>query len=73
MERVKVEGELSSCPKCGAGGGFHVGFRRPGPGPERKLEVVLLCPACRFRFTVGEFLIPDGEPRPFDPTLDGGQ
>jgi hypothetical protein len=73
MDRVKVEGELSSCPKCGTGGGFHVAFRRPGPVPERKLEVVLLCPACRFRFTVGEFLLPDGERRPFDPTLDGGQ
>jgi hypothetical protein len=73
MERIRVEGELSSCPKCGAGGGFHVAFRRPGTVPERKLEVVLLCPACRFRFTVGEFLLPDGEPRPFDPTLDGGQ
>ena len=73
MERVRVDGELSTCPKCGAGGGFHVGFRRQGLAPERKLEVVLLCPACRFRFTVGEFLLPDGEPRPFDPTLDGGQ
>ena len=71
MDRVRVEGELSSCPKCGGGGGFHVGLRRPAP--ERRLDVFLLCPACRFRFTVGEFLIPDGEPRPFDPTLDGGQ
>ena len=73
MDSVKVDKELSSCPKCGAGGGFHVGFRRAGGWPGGKLEVVLLCPACRFRFTVGEFLLPDGEPRPFDPTLDGGQ
>jgi hypothetical protein len=73
MEQIKVEGELSACPKCGGGGGFHVGFRRAVEALERKLEVVLLCPACRFRFTVGEFLLPDGEPRPFDPTLDAGQ
>ena len=67
--RVHVEGELSSCPKCGADGGFHVAFRRV----ERMFEAFLVCPSCHFRFTVGEFLLPDGEPRPFDPTLDGGQ
>ena len=66
--RVHVEGELSSCPKCGAGGGFHVAFRRV----ERKFEAVLMCPSCHFRFTVGEFLIPDGEPRPYDPSIDSG-
>jgi C4-type Zn-finger protein len=73
MERVKFEGELSSCPECGAGGGFHVAFRNAGPRSTGKLEVVLVCPSCRYRFTVGEFLLPDGEPRPFDPSLDGGQ
>ncbi|HEX9204645.1 MAG TPA: hypothetical protein VF853_01835 [Candidatus Deferrimicrobiaceae bacterium] len=77
-ERVKIEGELSSCPKCGAGGGFHVAFRNAVPRSAGKLEagkleVVLVCPSCRYRFTVGEFLLPDGKPRPFDPSLDGGQ
>jgi predicted RNA-binding Zn-ribbon protein involved in translation (DUF1610 family) len=66
--RVNVGGELSSCPKCGAGRGFHVAFRRV----ERKLEAVLVCPSCGFRFTVGDFLIPDGEPRPHDPSIDSG-
>jgi DNA-directed RNA polymerase subunit M/transcription elongation factor TFIIS len=73
VDRVKVEGELSSCPKCGGERGFHVAFRsRSGKG-ERTLDVFLVCPHCGFQFTVGEFLLPDGEPRPFDPTLDGGQ
>ena len=72
MERVRVEGELSSCPKCGAGGGFHVAFRRVGGKPERRLEVILVCPSCGFRFTAGDFQIPDGEPRPFDPSIDSG-
>lgn len=67
-ERVAVDGELSSCPKCLGGGGFHVAFRKRAGG----FEVHLLCPSCRFRFTVGEFLIPDGEPRGYDPTIDDG-
>jgi predicted RNA-binding Zn-ribbon protein involved in translation (DUF1610 family) len=70
MERMPVEGELSSCPECGAEGGFHVAFRRVGPKTDRKLAVILVCPACGHRFTVGEFLIPDGEPRPYDPSID---
>ena len=68
IDRVDVEGDLSSCPKCGAGGGFHVSFRKA----ERSLEVVLVCPSCGYRFAVGEFLIPDGKPRPFDPSIDSG-
>jgi predicted Zn-ribbon and HTH transcriptional regulator len=68
FDRVDVEGELSSCPKCRAGGGFHVSFRRV----ERRLEVVLVCPSCGYRFAAGEFLIPDGSPRPFDPSIDSG-
>jgi hypothetical protein len=67
-ERVNVQEELSVCPKCGGGGGFHVSFRKLAGG----FEVVLVCPSCRFRFTVGEFLIPDGEPRAYDPTIDDG-
>ena len=73
MERVPVEEELSSCPKCGGGGGFHVTFRRVGGPSARKLEVTLVCPSCRYRFAVGDFRIADGEPRPFDPEIDGGQ
>jgi len=68
FDRVDVEEELSSCPKCGAGGGFHVSFRRV----ERRLEVVLVCPSCRYRFAAGNFLIPDGSQRPFDPSIDSG-
>ena len=65
---VRVEGELTSCPKCGADRGFHVAFRRV----ERMFEAVMVCPSCGFRFTVGDFLIPDGEPRPHDPSIDSG-
>jgi len=68
FDRIDVEGDLSSCPECGAGRGFHVSFRRV----ERRLEVVLVCPSCGYRFAVGEFLIPDGSARPFDPSIDSG-
>jgi len=71
--RVKVEGELFSCPKCGGEGGFHVGFRKGTGMRERTLEVILVCPHCGFRFTVGGgLLIPSGDPRPFDPSIDSG-
>jgi hypothetical protein len=73
MERVKVDEELSSCPKCGMGGGFHLTFHRVGGASAGKLEVALMCPSCRHRFTVGDFRIPDGEPRSFDPAIDEGQ
>jgi len=69
-DRVNVAEELSSCPKCGAGGGFHVAFRRLHGERERKLGVELMCPQCGFRFAVGDFVIPSGEPRPFDPSID---
>jgi len=51
--RVNVEGELFSCPKCGGEGGFHVGFRKGTGMRERTLEVILVCPHCGFRFAVG--------------------
>jgi predicted RNA-binding Zn-ribbon protein involved in translation (DUF1610 family) len=65
---VKVGDDLSDCPRCGAGRGFHVSFRRK----ERTLSVILVCPSCGFRFTVGEWAFPTGEPRPFDPAIDSG-
>jgi hypothetical protein len=67
-ESVLVEKELSDCPRCGGGRGFHVSFRRKG----RALSVMLVCPSCGFRFTVGEWSVPTGEPRPFDPAIDTG-
>lgn len=67
-EAVRVEGELSSCPRCEAGRGFHVAFRRDG----RQLAVFLVCPSCGFRFGVGPWLAPTGEPRPYDPSIDSG-
>ena len=72
VDRVKVEEELFSCPKCGGEGGFHVAFRRGTGKSERTLEVTLVCPHCGFRFTVGDFHIPSGDPRPFDPSIDSG-
>ncbi len=63
-----MEEELSSCPRCRADRGFHVAFRRRG----RTLDVSLVCPACGFRFAVGEWAVPTGEPRPFDPSVDAG-
>jgi uncharacterized C2H2 Zn-finger protein len=53
-EKVQVEEELSSCPRCGYGGGFHVAFRRRAPD----LEVFLICPSCSARFSAGEWTLP---------------
>jgi hypothetical protein len=64
---VPVAEELFECPKCGAGGGFHVGFRRM---EGRRFRVVLVCPSCRLRFTVGDFLVPAGETRPHEHAMD---
>jgi hypothetical protein len=55
-ENVRVEEELSSCPQCGYGGGFHVAFRRRG----HALEVFLICPSCPARLAVGDWTFPDG-------------
>jgi predicted RNA-binding Zn-ribbon protein involved in translation (DUF1610 family) len=71
-DRVKVEGELFSCPKCGGEGGFHVGFRQGIGKREGTLEVILVCPHCGYRFAAGDFHIPSGEQRPFDPSIDSG-
>ncbi|PWB67395.1 MAG: hypothetical protein C3F14_02355 [Deltaproteobacteria bacterium] len=65
---VEVKEDLSDCPRCGGGRGFHVSFRRRGGS----LAVILVCPSCGHRFTVGEWTIPAGEPRPFDPAIDAG-
>ena len=65
---ISVAEELYECPECNAGGGFHVGFRRI---EDRRFRVVLVCPSCRFRFLVGEFLVPTGEQRPYDHAMDG--
>lgn len=67
-EAVRVEEEVSACPRCGHGGGFHVAFRKG----ERRIEVFLICPACGYRFRVGPWTFPSGEPRPQDPAIDSG-
>ena len=67
-ESVPINEELSSCPRCGGERGFHVSFRRR----DRDLDVVLVCPSCGFRFTVGEWSFPSGDPRPHDPKIDSG-
>ncbi len=70
--RVKAERELFTCPKCGGEGGFQVGFRKGTGLNERTFDVVLVCPRCGFRFTVGDFRIPSDDPRLFDPSIDAG-
>ena len=55
-EKIQVEEELSSCPRCGYGAGFHVAFRRG----VRELVVFLICPSCSDRFTAGEWTFPTG-------------
>jgi len=65
-ENVRVEEELSSCPRCGYETGFHVTFRRR----VRDLVVILICPSCSARFSVGDWTFPTGDPRPYDPEID---
>ncbi len=55
-EKVRVEEELSSCSRCGYGGGFHVAFRRS----DRSLNVFLICPSCSARSAVGDWTFPAG-------------
>ncbi len=69
LRRVDIQEELSSCPQCGGERGFHVAFRR---AEARRLSVILVCPTCGFRFAVGEWTVPTGEPRPYDPSIDSG-
>ncbi|HJX15308.1 MAG TPA: hypothetical protein VJ386_06205 [Candidatus Deferrimicrobiaceae bacterium] len=57
-EEIQVGEELSACPRCGYGAGFHVAFRRQG----RALAVFLICPSCSARFTTGEWTFSAGEP-----------
>jgi hypothetical protein len=71
-DRVKVEEELFSCPKCKEEEGFRVGFRKGTGKRERMLEVILVCPECGYRFAVGDFHIPSSDPRLFDPSIDAG-
>gem|GEM_PF-1002491 len=65
---VPVGDELSRCPRCDAARGFHVAFRRRDDG----IGVVLVCPSCGFRFTVGPWRAAAPPGRPFDPSVDGG-
>jgi len=67
-KRVEVGEGLTACPDCRYSAGFHVGFRRK----ENRLEVVLICPSCRGSYRVGDWSVPSGEPRPFDPEVDIG-
>lgn len=67
-KRIEVGDEATACPACGYAAGFHVGFLRK----ERRLQVVLICPSCRERFLAGDWSVPSGEPRPFDPEIDIG-
>ncbi len=67
-ESVAVKEDLSSCPRCGGERGFHVSFRRR----DRDIGVILVCPSCGFRFTVGEWSFSSGAPRSHDPKIDSG-
>src|SRR4030043_1118619 len=62
-EEIQVEEELSACPRCGYGAGFHVAFRRRGCA----LDVFLICPSCSARVTTGEWTFPARHPRPHGP------
>lgn len=49
---LKAEGIVSTCPGCGYLDGFHVSFHMANT-VTREAEVVLICPNCHKRFTIG--------------------
>ncbi len=48
---LKPQGELSACPACGYGDGFHVSFRIADN--RRSGMIILICPDCHARFDPG--------------------
>lgn len=65
-------GRMAVVPESGREGGFHVGFRKGTGKSGRTLDLILACPHCGYRFAVGDFHIPSGDPRLFDPSIDSG-
>jgi len=56
---IDIDRELSRCPECGYEDGFHVSFQRRDDGA---LDVILICPSCSARFTVG-WAVREGDDR----------
>ena len=51
IDAIQPDGEIYICPVCNYTDGFHVAFNM-NTGTERG-EIVLICPACHNRFTLG--------------------
>ena len=56
VQKLHVEEELHTCPACDYTRGFHVSFVREGPGGEKALRVVLICPSCGARYDIDRLL-----------------
>ena len=50
VEAIRPEGEIYTCPACGYTDGFHVSFNLANGNDA---EIVLICPSCHARFTLG--------------------
>jgi len=51
INKIKAQGEISTCPQCGYKDGFHVSFQVQAD--EEKSEVILICPDCHQHFSIG--------------------
>ena len=51
IDTISPEGEIYTCPVCKYTDGFHVSFNMTTGTNEG--EIVLICPACHRRFTLG--------------------
>jgi hypothetical protein len=56
VEPIIVDDELTECPQCGYGDGFHVGFARISPGGSKDLRIWLICPKCSARYDLGKYI-----------------
>ncbi len=51
IEKMRLRGEVSSCPACDYKDGFHVSFNLDDNS--RTGTIILVCPQCSIRFSVG--------------------
>ena len=51
IQTIKPEGEISTCPVCGYGDGFHVSFQLAENYTDG--QIILICPDCHNRFKLG--------------------
>ena len=51
VQKLKGEGNISTCPVCGYSDGFHVSFEMTNDN--KNGQIILICPECHRRFQLG--------------------